>query len=306
LTLLVTFKGSVIRSIASRIVIFTFCSAVVTALYQRQVISLRDIPSTPWAVVGVALGLLLVFRTNTAYDRYWEGRKLWGEVVNATRHLSVGILAYLAPHPGAAAVKQQLLNLLSAFPVLLKQRLRQTQNWQEVERFLPPADQQVLAGASHAVLATLSLIATILGQCAAHGMLTEQRLIMLHTSLGDLTRCLGGCERIRNTPLPIAYVLHIKRFLSLFCLTIAFPLVTVMGWWSVLATALVSYAFIGIEEIGVEIEDPFGDDPNDLPLDKICTTIEQNLAELSRIAELTASRTVEAHPTQLSLTGCCT
>ena len=119
------------------------------------------------------------------------------------------------------------------------------------------------------------------------GMLTEQRLIILNAPLAELIRSLGGCDRIRNTPLPIAYMLHIKRFLSLFCLTISLPFVAVMGWWSVLATALISYAFIGIEEIGVEIEDPFGDDPNDLPLDKICTTIEQNLADLSRLAERT-------------------
>jgi putative membrane protein len=96
LTLLVTFKGSIIGSIASRIAIFTLCSAAITVLHQIQVINCKDIPSTPWAVVGVALGLLLVFRTNTAYDRYWEGRKLWGDIINTTRHLSMGVLAYLA------------------------------------------------------------------------------------------------------------------------------------------------------------------------------------------------------------------
>jgi putative membrane protein len=183
-------------------------------------------------------------------------------------------------------IKQRFINLLSAFPILVKQRLRQTQDWQEVERFLSPADRQTLAGASHPVVATLFLMTSILDQCAAHGMLTEQRLTVLHANIIDLNRGLGGCERIRNTPLPIAYVLHLKRFLSLFCLTISIPLVAVMGWWSVLATALVSYAFIGVEEIGVEIEDPFGNDPNDLPIEKICTTIEQNLAELYCLAEL--------------------
>ena len=285
--LLVTVKGSIIGSIFSRIVIFTGCSAAMVWLHQSQLINLKDIPSTPWAVVGVALGLLLVFRTNTAYDRFWEGRKLWGEITNQSRSLGMGILAYLAPHPDTAAVQQRLLNLLTVFPILTKQRLRQTQDWQEVKPFLSPADHQLLADAQHSALATLSLIATLLAQCAAQGMLTEQRLIILNTPLAELTRSLGGCERIRNTPLPIAYVLHIKRFLSLFCLTISLPFVAVMGWWSVLATALVSYAFVGIEEIGVEIEDPFGDDPNDLPLDKICTTIEQNLADLSRLAERT-------------------
>lgn len=282
-----------IRSIISRIAIFTVVSAVIAGLHQIQVINLKDIPSTPWAVVGVALGLLLVFRTNTAYDRFWEGRKLWGDITNHTRLLSMGILAYLAPHPDTAAVQRRLINLLIAFPILTKQRLRQTKNWQEVKPFLLPEDQQRIEGANHPALATLSLIAALFGQCAAQGLLTEQRILLLHPSLGELTRCLGGCERIRNTPLPIAYVLHIKRFLSLFCLTISLPFVAVMGWWSVLATALVSYAFVGIEEIGVEIEDPFGDDPNDLPLDKICTTIEQNLTELNHLAEVTGSSGIE-------------
>ncbi len=293
LALLVTFNGSVIRSIISRIAIFTVVSAVIAGLHQLQIINLKDIPSTPWAVVGVALGLLLVFRTNTAYDRFWEGRKLWGEITNQTRFLSMGILAYLVPHSDTAALKRRLINLLIAFPILTKQRLRQIQDWQEVKPFLLPEDQQRIEGANHSALAMLSLIATLLGQCAAQGLLTEQRLLILHPSLGELTRCLGGCERIRNTPLPIAYVLHLKRFLSLFCLTISLPMVAAMGWWSILATALVSYAFIGVEEIGVEIEDPFGDDPNDLPLDKICTTIEQNLTELNLLAEVSESCGVE-------------
>ena len=288
LALLVMFNGSVFRSILSRIVIFTLLSAVIAGLHQTHFINLKDIPSTPWAVVGVALGLLLVFRTNTAYDRFWEGRKLWGEITNQTRLLSIGILAYLQPGPDTAAVQQRLINLLIAFPILTKQRLRQIQDWQEVQPFLLPGDQQRIAGANHPALATLSLITALLGQCTTQGLLTEQRLTILHPSLGELPRCLGGCERIRNTPLPIAYVLHLKRFLSLFCLTIVLPMVAVMGWWSLLVTVLVSYAFIGVEEIGVEIEDPFGDDPNDLPLDKICTTIQQNLIELNRLTESAA------------------
>jgi putative membrane protein len=289
LALLVTLQGSVARSIAPRIAAFTVLNAFVVGLHQTGLIHLKDIPSTPWAVVGVALGLLLVFRTNTAYDRFWEGRKLWGEITNQSRYLGMGILAYLARHPDSAVVQQRLINLLTAFPVLTKHRLRQTQGWEEVKRLLSPQDQESIANAQHPPLATLSRITAILGQSAAQGLLTEQRLIMLNAGLVELTRCLGGCERIRNTPLPIAYVLHLKRFLSLFCLTISLPFVAVMGWWSVLATALVSYGFIGIEEIGVEIEDPFGDDPNDLPLDKICTTIEQNLTELNRLAEVTGS-----------------
>jgi putative membrane protein len=289
LGLLFTFNGSIIRSIILRIVLFSTLSAVFVALHQRQIINLKDVSSIPWTLVGVALGLLLVFRTNASYDRYWEGRKQWGGILVATRALSMGIFVYLAPHPDAAAVQQRLNRLLIAFPILLKQRLRQTEDWHEVERFFSPADQQILAGMSNPVAAILPVMASILGQCVAHGMLTEQRLTMLNTYLIELSLNSTGCERIRNTPLPIAYVLHLKRFLTLFCLTISLPLVAGMGWWSVLVTAMISYSLIGIEEIGVEIEDPFGDDPNDLPIDEICATIEKNLIEFARLAELTAT-----------------
>ncbi|MBZ4193779.1 MAG: hypothetical protein LAE24_05655 [Candidatus Contendobacter sp.] len=292
ISLLFTLKGSVLRSIALRIVLFSTLSAALVELHQRQIINLKDVSSTPWTMVGVALGLLLVFRTNASYDRYWEGRKQWGSILVAIRSLGIGIFAYLAPHPNAAAVQQRLNRLLIAFPILLKQRLRQTKDSHEVQRVLSPEDQQILAGTSNPVAAILFMMASILGQCAAQGMLTEQRFTMLNAYLVELSINSAGCERIRNTPLPIAYVLHLKRFLTLFCLTISLPLVAGMGWWSVLVTAMISYSLIGIEEIGVEIEDPFGDDPNDLPIDEICTAIEQNLIEFARLAELTATPAV--------------
>ncbi len=91
---------------------------------------------------------------------------------------------------------------------------------------------------------------------------------------------LGACERIRKTPLPFAYVVHLRRALILYCFTLPFALVESFGWGTILATLLVAYIFFGIEEIGVEIEDPFGQDDNDLPLDRICATIEQNLIAL--------------------------
>jgi putative membrane protein len=279
LKLFLTLEGSVLPSIMPRILICGVFAAAIQALH-LWVTPLNGVVATPWQLVGLALGLLLVFRTNTAYERYWEGRRMWGAVVNSTRNFTVATLSYLDPsHADTPAIQQRLIKLIAAYPALMKQRLRDEKNLEEVAHLITESDKAVLTAASNVPLTLEILIARTLHEAQQKNLFTPPQIRIWDLSLVELINALGACERIKNTPLPIAYVLHLKRFLYIFCLSLPFPLASSFGWWSVLIVMLFGYAFIGIEEIGVEIEDPFGTDPNDLPLDKICQTIQSTLLD---------------------------
>ena len=277
--LLFAVRGSVMKSILSRIFIFAFLSAIVAAVhfYVHPI----NIAATPWTIVGVALGLLLVFRTNTSYDRYWEGRKMWGAINNSSRTLGINITSYISPdHISSAHIKEKMVKLVEAFPILVKQRLRLEKNLDEVTDLLDEKELSILDKAVNLPITVLGMLSKQVYKCKTLGLIPDNHLGIFSNVIVELNNSMGACERIRNTPIPIAYALHLKRFLYLFCLTLPFSMVNAFGWWSVLITALVAYAFIGIEEIGVEIEDPFGDDPNDLPLDQICDGIKKTLNDM--------------------------
>lgn len=281
LGLLFTFKGSIIKRIAPRLLIFIVITSILILLQEYQIFTINVKP-TPWTIVGVALGLLLVFRTNTAYDRFWEGRRLWGDVINATRTMAINAIAYISPdHAESLMIKEKLIKLLMVFSKLMKQRLREEKNLVEVQALLDMKEISILDKSVNLPVCTLAMIAKLIYKAYKLGMVAVQHVAIMNNNLNNLMNALGGCERIRYTPLPLAYTLHLKRFLYLFCLTLPMSLITDFGWWALAIVALVSYAFIGIEEIGVEIEDPFGDDPNDLPLDQFCDNIDKLLNDIA-------------------------
>ena len=282
LKLLFTFKGSIIPRIAPRLLIFIVIAGILSYLHVEKIINLKLAP-TPWTIVGVALGLLLVFRTNTAYDRFWEGRKSWGGLVNATRNMAVNVISYMSSdHAESLKTKEKIIKLLIVFAKLMKQRLREEKQFSEVETYLDKKELEILNKSVHPPVSVIAMIAKQLYKAYKLGMVAVQHVAIMNNNLNNLMNELGACERIRYTPVPIAYVLHLKRFLYLFCLTLPISLIDSFGYWSIAIVTLVAYAFIGIEEIGVEIEDPFGDDPNDLPLDQICDNIEKLLFDIYR------------------------
>ncbi len=220
-----------------------------------------SIPSTMHSLVGLALGLLLVFRTNASYDRFWEGRKLWGSIVNECRNLGRQSQALIAPsHPG---LHSALLQKTIAFPYACMHLLRGAS---------PPGQ--------HPPLAIAIQLTELLRDAQTQGALSEYARAAADQNIQQLVDCIGACERIHKTPLPFAYVVHLRRALILYCFSLPFALIKDFGGWMVLEVLFVAYVFFGIEEIGVQIEDPFGLDDNDLPLERICTTIEQNLLTL--------------------------
>jgi ion channel-forming bestrophin family protein len=232
-------------------------------------------------IPSIVLGLLLVFRTNTAYERFWEGRKAWGSVVNNIRNLSRLIwVAIDETDPIHRQEKEQALKLLVAFAVATKLHLRS----QPASGYLADLVSELqfikLQTATNPPLEVVFWISDYLQAKHEQLQISLYQMNELQALLNNLVEMLGTCERILRTPMPLAYAIHLKQLLFLYCLLLPLQVVAELRWWTAPAVGIVSFTLFGIEAIGVEIENPFGSDANDLPLDKICDTIDRNVDDL--------------------------
>lgn len=275
-------KGSMVREILGRVLMLTFWSSAVVLFFEWTGKS-AGIPPTVHGLVGVALGMLLVFRTNSSYDRFWEGRKLWGGIVNESRNLARVAVVHL---DADRALRDEVVTWTAAWAYAAMFNLRGERGLGPVADRLPPEDVEAVVAASHVPLAVAARVTSRLVEARDRGLISDYILIDIDQNVQQLIDFLGGCERIRKTPLPFAYMVHVRRALILYGFALPFALVNDFGWETVLVTLIVSYIFFGIEEIGVEIEDPFGRDDNDLPLESICATIDANLSEAIGRCEL--------------------
>lgn len=239
---------------------------------------------------NIVLSLLLVFRTNTAHERFWEARKLWGSLVNTVRNLSRNIwLIIEEAEPNDRLEKESILRLLVAFAVATKLHLRRDEVNSELEALMPSFYYFKLQSTNHAPLEIAFWIGEYLQYQYDRKCLDVYQLTTLQKLVNDLIDILGGCERILKTPMPLAYSIKLKQLLLIYCLLLPFQLVSGLGWWTGPALAFISLILLGIEEIGAEIEEPFGLDPNDLPLDLICATMLRNVEDLIMTAPDTRS-----------------
>ena len=274
-------QGSVIPGIFPRVLFCAIFSSFIAWFYTLGWPVSH--PTIAGIVPTLVLGLLLVFRTNTAYDRYWEGRKVWGTILNLSRSIGIQIWSFVKQKTDVDALeKKAILRVLSAFAYATKLHLRNEPINQDVEALVTPAQYETLRTVDNAPLEIAGWIARYLDHQHSQGMLEGSQMRTIVELLSDLVNCIGATERILKTPLPAAYAIHLKQLLLIYCLSLPFQLVAELGWLTGLVVGLISFTLLGIEEIGLEIENPFGHDPNDLPLDTICQTIQRNIEELSR------------------------
>ena len=232
-------------------------------------------------IPNIVLGLLLVFRTNTAYERFWEGRKAWGLLVNTVRNLSRQMLVAIAEYtPSDRKAKVAAVKLLPAFAIALKLHLRSEPVNAELEANLLPAQFDRLRTMNHPPLEIAFWISKYLQEQAEQDKLDRYQLSDMSQLLHQIVDVVGICERILRTPIPLAYSIHLKQLLMIYCLSLPFQMVEEMQLMTAPIVALISFTLLGIEEIGVQIEDPFGHDANDLPLDHICNTMLRNIEDL--------------------------
>jgi len=229
------------------------------------------------SLIGFVLSMLLIFRTNTAYERWWEGRKLWGSLVNNSRNLALKLQALLGPE--ATAERTMFRSLIVNFVVAAKEHLRRGV---PAEVLQPAGSHRVedFLQARHVPNRILAVLFSEVARLQKSGRLSGEQLLFLNAELQSFADNLGACERIRKTPIPYAYSLFLKKIIFLYVFTMPIGFVLDYGYWAVPVVAFVFYAFASIEVIAEEIEDPFGTDANDLPLDTICDTIRSNLEEI--------------------------
>lgn len=239
---------------------------------------------------NIVLSLLLVFRTNTAHDRFWEARKLWGGLVNTVRNLTRSIWLIIEERePHDRLDKEATLRLIVAFAVAMKLHLRRDGVNGELEPLMSSLHYFRLQTVNHSPLEIAFWIGDYLQYQYERKCIDVYQLTTLQKLLNDLVDILGACERILKTPTPLAYAIKLKQLLLIYFLLLPFELVSGLGWWTGPALAFISLILLGIEEIGAEIEEPFGHDPNDLPLDLICATILRNVEDLIISAPSTRS-----------------
>lgn len=277
LRIVLTLRGSVAPNLVGRVGI-----AVVLGLLAVWAHGHSDVAIPPLAhtLIGVALGLLLVFRTNASYGRYVEARELLGRLNNASRDLARQVATYVEPHPERAELHRDVHRYLVAFFHLLVQNLRDEDRLDALADRLEPHEREALTKVRARCVVVARWLGSRLFDAHRRGTLGAEPLRAMDGNLGTMIGALGGCERIRRTPVPFAYAQHIKVFLALFCYTVPFAMVETLEGYTPLAAAILAFALFGIDEIGVEIEDPFGTDPNDLPMERIGQVIDGSVADV--------------------------
>jgi ion channel-forming bestrophin family protein len=279
--MLFEWRGSVLRVILPRLGIFFLLS--VGVVWTGGHIGRFKIPLTiaPFTVSGLAISIFLGFRNSASYDRFWEGRKLWGALLNTTRSLVRQGLTYTqlaADDP----VMREWLALLTASVHALRHQLRGTDPGADLERLLPAATaERVLAAQCRPALLT-----QMMGEWVAarrrEGRFGEMLMAAFDRNVDELTTAIGGCERLANTPIPFGYSVIIHRTVYIYCALLPFGLLESTGVMTPLIATFVAYTFIALDTLAEELEEPFGTDYNDLPLDAMSASIEGALLDMLR------------------------
>jgi len=277
--LLFTWRGSVIPAILPKVIISIIFAIIISTLYKLNIpVSLPILSSV---VPSIVLGLLLVFRTNTAYERFWEGRKLWGIINNSVRNLSRMIwVSVKEENQEDRQQKIKALHLLLAFALSTKLHLRSESINEELAQLLPQNHLEKIKTVNSIPLEIAFLISDYLQYQQDQNKLNPYQSVAMFNQLNSLVEAVGGCERILRTPIPLAYAIHLKQLILLYCFSLPFQMVKDLGFLTAIIVGIISFTVFGIEEIGIEIENPFGYDANDLPLDQICQNMEKNLDDL--------------------------
>jgi putative membrane protein len=230
------------------------------------------------SLLGFVISMLLVFRTNTAYDRWWEGRKLWGELVNSSRNFALKINTMIPPE--SKKEKENLITLIGNFPFVLKEHLRGRFKAVEFETNKTITIED-LNKVNHKPNALIWAIEKEVMQAYKNKNITNEQLLLLNDELKTMANVCGACERIKNTPIPYSYSMFLKKFIFAYVFTMPLGFVYDFKYWTAPIVVFIFYAFASIELIAEEIEDPFGTDANDLPLDAIAITIRTNVKEIA-------------------------
>jgi ion channel-forming bestrophin family protein len=293
LRMLFSYKGSSLTRTMPRILAITAISAAATIVILLNGLEHYTLTVTPFTLIGLALAIFLGFRNNAAYDRFWEGRKLWGQLVNSTRSFARETLMLIVPpanrhasDPDVREFQEDLIRRMIGYVHAFRHHLRNTSPYDELKGFLPEDEFPLYQDEKNVPIAILLDLGLRLRRAWRDGWISDFHLTSLERTLSIITDVQGGCERIKNTPIPFAYTVLLHRTVAFYCLFLPFGIIDTVRWMTPLVVALISHAFLGLDEIGGEIEEPFGTEPQDLPLTAISRTIEVNLLQAIERKEL--------------------
>lgn len=285
LALFFLLRGSILPRVLPTLLVNIGFASLVTALHGSLLDHKLQVTMAPFSLIGLALAIFLGFRNNAAYDRYWEARKLWGEMIHGSRSWSRQVTGWIQPgqaldwRAGLADVRVRLVWRAIAVAHALRHQLRGSPPGPEVTRWLGAEDAAAFAAARSGPQCLLQQQGRELGRCLADGSLPPSLAEALDRTLSVLGAASAGCERIKGTPVPFPYTLLLHRTATLYCFLLPFGLVDQLHGLTPLVVALVAYTFFGLDAVGDEIEEPFGTRANDLPLDALCAAIELDLRE---------------------------
>lgn len=241
---------------------------------------IKDTPSSFLQAMGILLSLLLIFRTNTAYDRFYEGRIAWGMLVNNCRNLSIFFNAIL--DRADSENRMFFAKTISNFPFALKNHLRDSPGLDELDE-TEEGERRDLSNFDHVPAGVSNQLWVKTERLYRQGFISESQHINVNQYLTSLMDVCGICERIKSTPIPFSYNLFIKLFILLYVGVLPFTVIEVYGYLTIPAVMLTSYILVGLESIGEEIEEPFGLERNDLPLNQLAQLIRVNAHDILQI-----------------------
>jgi putative membrane protein len=283
LRLFLLLRGSVLPRILPALIVNIVIATLVTwshgDLFQLKI----TLTTIPFTLIGLPISIFLGFRNNTAYDRFWEGRKLWGELVLRSRNFArqcLSLIDYPAPAEaanGLADARVRMIYRAIAFNHAVRDLLRCQPSGAGLKELLLPAEYEQMERAANKPDFLMLQMGMDLRQCLKEGRIDPCLAVSIDNTMGALTGAGASCERIKNTPVPFSYTLLLHRTAYLYCFLLPFGLVDSIGFMTPFVVAIVAYTFFGLDALGDEIEEPFGLDPNDLPLDAICRAIEIDL-----------------------------
>lgn len=275
-----TINGSVTPKVIKRVFLMIGYSCLISCLY--YFFPSISLPIGPFEYAGLMMGLILVFRVNAGYDRWWEARKLWGNVVNQSRNLAIIISNYT--NTEQANWKIKFTNYIAALTYLMKNNLRADASLDEIKHLVDASVLSVLEQSAHKPNALSSIIAHELNRVRLSNELDPFSFLQAEEKRAQILDSQGACERILKTPMPFVMAVKSRRFIFSFLLALPFALVNISVWISPFITGIVAYALFSLDQIGLELQNPFSQQRlSHLPLNDICATIENNIIAIQKI-----------------------
>jgi putative membrane protein len=278
--LLFVWKGSVLPRLLPRLMVL-FVLSIGVVYFKGTLFSHKiQLNPAPFTLFGIALALFLGFRNSASYDRFWEGRRIWGSLLNTTRSLARQCVVF-SGYENSSAECETFINYLIAFVYALKHQLRSTDADTDMQKWLPADLAEQLIKVKYKPMIILTAAAKWAKDARNKGNMDSILLASFDINFNELSNIAGGCERIASTPIPFTYKVMLHRTVYFYCLLLPFGFVDSLGWMTPIIVLFIAYTFVALEAIADEIEEPFGTEPNDLALNGMSDMIRNTLLEIS-------------------------